>query len=506
MKTEQEIAAALHRYAETTTTSPDAWARINERAARKSPGALSRRLRPVVALALAVGVVVAAVALTRTGAPTREDGFAGVPLRGTAYAFGISAGLDDVVRIDIASGHTDRLTARPQNQAGLVVVDGVVYAGGCGGEPFGLLRLDGAVLRRVPGVPVTPVCSIGAGAAGTVLWVETVQAFEGPWIVHEWDPATSADRVVYESRERVSAPAAGPAGQLAFLEGPEWRLSLTVRSADGRVQRHRLRTRLARTSEGTAEPALSWSPRGVVAIASALGRSDDDEPSTVVVDPRTGQVLKKVEGWAGTAWSPDGAALLLSDGKRPSRLAILRGRDLVFERLHQTAGWMVGRPVAWLDEGVGATAPAIVELARGEAGASEWSLATFHENGKGCLQWRSGRGGRTTMCEIPRPQSTPFGSPLALTVSENPPRHLLVSFLAPRADRMTVTFKDGTSAQAEVVPIALGDEHVAVAFLVVDKAVLHVEAVGTALECVGTSDRIPVGAGCVDKPAPLRIP
>jgi hypothetical protein len=78
---------------------------------------------------------------------------------------------------------------------------------------------------------------------------------------------------------------------------------------------------------------LGWGPTGLIAVSPPFPEhpEEGDEGNWVtVVDAAAGAGVATVDGWVGTAWSPDGSGLLVGrpSGPEESRLVILHGAAL----------------------------------------------------------------------------------------------------------------------------------------------------------------------------------
>jgi hypothetical protein len=78
---------------------------------------------------------------------------------------------------------------------------------------------------------------------------------------------------------------------------------------------------------------VSWGEAGLIAVSPLIPRhlEEGDGGSWVtVVDPSAGEIVAAIDGWLGTAWSPDGTGVLVArlTGSDTTQLVLLSGPRL----------------------------------------------------------------------------------------------------------------------------------------------------------------------------------
>jgi len=126
--------------------------------------------------------------------------------------------------------------------------------------------------------------------------------------------------------------AAGPDGWYAVLGtvDPCCPLQLVLVAPDG-AQRRMVLDRDSQTAWGSVR--ISWGAAGLIAVSPSIPDHPDEGDAgswVTVVDPAAGEIVASIDGWLGSAWSPDGTGLLVVQptGPETSRLALLWGPGL----------------------------------------------------------------------------------------------------------------------------------------------------------------------------------
>lgn len=180
--------------------------------------------------------------------------------------------------------------------------------------------------------------SLGAG------FLETATALADGRIAVVWAPITNDStpelRIVdaQATSTQVDMPGGfrpdkitvGPEGWYAVLgtEDPCCELQLLLVAPDGAQRRLVLHGRDRLTAAGPVE--ISWGDAGFIAVSPQIPDHWDEGDAAswvTIVDPHAGEVMATFDGWLGTAWSPDGTALLVAQPTGPdaTRLALVWG-------------------------------------------------------------------------------------------------------------------------------------------------------------------------------------
>jgi hypothetical protein len=358
---ESSLRAELTARAAATTTSPDALAGIVERSRAMTPRSTWRR--PVLALVGAIVVLVAAVTLATRDSEHRpafpepqpeQPPYTGplppvrpLPDRPPDAAGAVSgqAGTGCLGDADCVGGRPARVdlpdVGAPEE---LPHPDTVELSDG---RRFEFTPTGGTAPWGELGMPETWLVdpangsrlSLGAGS------VEAAAALPDGRIAAIWfpiteDPVLELRIVDAQARStRVDLPdgfqpseiAGGPDGWYAVLGTlyPCCPRQLLLVAPDG-AQRRLVLDRDGQTASGVQ---ISWGEAGLIAVSPLIPRHPEEGDGgswVTVVDPNAGEIVASIDGWLGTAWSPDGTGLLVArlTGEDTARLAVLWGPGL----------------------------------------------------------------------------------------------------------------------------------------------------------------------------------
>lgn len=347
-ETEDHLRRRLHRYAATTRISPDALAQIVDLATgAPAPGGGQRRwLQAAVAGVAAAAMALVFVSTTADRAEVDMADGTGVPPTIAGDVLGlvqtsakcnpdVCAG-SDVMRLALPSLTFERLTTEARATSAALAGDGRILATSELGASHGLLEVGAEATTLLPSVPDLVAVAVGPGGEeATVVSVGGVSSGATTYDLRV------GNQTVIRGAVALSVPTFGPAGRLAVLQArPSTRYlfhdaELVVFDGITEVARHRVQG-VPPDGVLSSRPALSWSSKGLVALSGGRmdpfqGTSGDEAlNTTLIVDPDTGATVRRIEGWHGLAWSPDGTGLLLTRpvAPRTTEVAVAYGASL----------------------------------------------------------------------------------------------------------------------------------------------------------------------------------
>ncbi|HVE95102.1 MAG TPA: hypothetical protein VNB24_09290 [Acidimicrobiales bacterium] len=320
---ESRLKDALTAKAATTTLSPDARDRIEQRVGRSAKPRASRRSFALAAAMLAVVGTLAAVstvgelrddpaptALPRISPqpPNRDAPMVGLRMKGACDSLLCDAG--------VVAAANYLMPDRPES----VLLQGRFQdVSIVGGEYWALADRPSQVIRLADGKPqlVEDFKNDRVRSApielsdGRLVVTTSVVLADGTTtfdlVIH--DRSTGARQPLLRDENRLSNPVIGPGGQIGVIQsiGDDASVFRTFTAAGTDLAVVRLPER----RNGYSEVRVSWSRLGLLAISGNLVGWDHDA-STSIVDPVSGREVHHIDEWMGQAWSPDGTALLLA--------------------------------------------------------------------------------------------------------------------------------------------------------------------------------------------------
>lgn len=291
---------------------PDATRRGRGRAAR--------------ALVLAVGLVAVAalvVALRGDRAPITPPAMGrGLPMDARTGVLYVAAGPEDtqsrLFRLDLTTmkaisvGGGDFLFSDIQARDGLVVAAGAELGGGFALDH--IYMVEGDKLAPIPGLGNPGAFCPVLDSPHSVTYSESLLVGKGEALVR-WNFSTRRRTELARSPYGFCPRAAGPHGELLFTSdlkdfSHRFLLRSGARTSVLRVPGEVLRgSNIARWLPSADIIALAWRPDWRPGPPVALS-----EQASFLLEPATGRVLGKIEGWLAIDWSPDGRLLLLARG------------------------------------------------------------------------------------------------------------------------------------------------------------------------------------------------
>lgn len=509
-----------------------------------------------IAMAVAISVVALAVSFADLGPEVRVATGGGVsvpkagpgPVRGSIFMVAREFSGAAAVRLDLPKGRVTRLTNSNRQTGHIAVVGGIVYAAqGCGvgaRDDAGLLRIQQSDLVPLARFPKLMACFLAPTPDGDLAWVSdgTVLPFDGsseagPWSVHLWDPETGRNRVVFRSKRQLGGPAVGPGGSIAVLEAKgntfdgRDEATLVVIGPDRSITRHRLSMPLTVNTNSFGIPLLSWGPSNLLALSAdgSHGKSSD-RGMVLIVEPRTGKVLRKFKNWAGVAWSPDGSSLLLTrvtprpavpsagvTGLSRTTFGVVSGPNLKLRVIGEAVlpgtsvdpGFLPGMsiPVAWTEVGVPVDASGVHDIASGTTRGQLWAVRSYRRaSGDECVnidltEKTGGRGGAGSQC------SASTAGILAYPLLDKGRSALLVMTLDLAVASVNLEFADGGSRRLALARRPIGKEERSMGFMPVTqpvRAIVMLDSAGKELRRLACDTRNlskgPLGASgpCAD--------
>jgi Tol biopolymer transport system component len=303
----------------TSETEPDldAWREQEERQRRR---ATNRRLGAfAVAAAVAIGAVVAALALQ--GADTSE------PLTSSTTPSAVSAGAS-LVAIDVVTGQAGRVLPDVEADRPALSPDGtsIAFVQNVKGHPaIFVANLDGTRAQQVTGLPGQPGCACGSfdpawSPDGSQLaYTGTSEA--GNRGIYVLDPATGDVVAIthWHGDSYEVAPAWSPNGDTIAFAAGRWDADPAGSGAIYTVRVGAGHPRLLVRHQGATDP--TWSPDGRIVYSA-----NDGSGGTMLeqVDVPSGDVTQLRLG-ATPTYSPDGSAVAFSDGTQLGVLTVATG-------------------------------------------------------------------------------------------------------------------------------------------------------------------------------------
>jgi Tol biopolymer transport system component len=303
----------------TSKTEPDldAW---REQEERQRTRATNRRLGAfAVAAALAVGAIVAAVAL--------QGADQGGPLTSSTPPPAVSAGAS-LVAIDAITGQAERVLPDVEADRAAVSPDGasMAYVQDVKGHPaIFVANIDGTRAEQVTGLPGQPGCACGSfdpawSPDGSHLaYTGTSEA--GNRGIYVLDPTTGdVTAITHWSGDSYEvAPAWSPDGSTIAFAAGRWDADPAGSGAIYTVAITSGHPRLLVRHRGATDP--TWSPDGRIVYTA-----NDGSGGTMLeqIDAASGDVTQLRPGATAT-FSPDGSALAFSDGTQLAVLTVATG-------------------------------------------------------------------------------------------------------------------------------------------------------------------------------------
>lgn len=368
----------LSEYAATTTTSDEAWSRIESRTRRPFAGV---RWQPSVALVALAAVLFGAVvwpefgpfrprpqpkqsSLVAARLRARNLGLGGLPeLKGTVVGLGGNVGCEErqacndfsyLHRLDLGSMERGVVAHEGPSNAAVTdftgIVDGRVVREAVVDPDVLLVAVnEDASTEPLPyRSPSGPARAVAA-ADGRVAWVADIES--GIDEVRVASPTSPSGKVVWR-HPSPSAVAIGPNGRLAVIvDAGAGKPKVVVLSAAGRVLRTASLPRDDVEFVG-GDLEVSWSAAGLLAVSTpAMQGYGWDPPGVLVYDASDLREVARVKGWHGLAWSPDGQGLLVTrltpqrdDWRGRTEVAVVYGDGL---RERQRVGFIDGNFAGW---------------------------------------------------------------------------------------------------------------------------------------------------------------
>lgn len=350
-----ELAAA----ASATRTDPDALPAILARAGVAAPRRpwLSWPRALVLAVVLALLVAGAMVVGEGDGGSTV---LAGLPRRPPAIegsVLAMSRG-GSYVRTDLAApGRVDEVF--PATGAAIPLADGRTVSGTTRAT-FLLDPAGGPSVALPVEVGLESAASMPDGRVAMIVAVSSFESGRRRRVLRTFDPSDGSftDRRMPSGFLALQV-AAGPDGSLAVLgeragagQLPVWEHpELLIISPDG--QRRLRLGGLAGRRDSDQPATLSWGPSGLIAVTTHPHPIQHPRLAqvtwTLVIDARTGHLVRAIDGFQGQAWSPDGSGLLTArrTGPDSSQLAVWWGPGLT-ERIDLGTTDAAVTPRIWL--------------------------------------------------------------------------------------------------------------------------------------------------------------
>jgi hypothetical protein len=155
-------------------------------------------------------------------------------------------------------------------------------------------------LELIPGLGYQSGEAPSVGPRGGILFIFVDRTGSQPeFELHNWDPASGRDVVLYQSQTPLGPATRGPTGAIADVVGYGQDAQLLILSPDGRPMR-------SFSTPGVID--ATWGPHGDLVIH---GRSVGNQ----LINPRTGTEESLPDGYP-SCWSPSGRWLLMTRGAR----------------------------------------------------------------------------------------------------------------------------------------------------------------------------------------------
>jgi Tol biopolymer transport system component len=303
----------------TNKTEPDldAW---REQEVRQRKRAKARRLGAfAVAAALAIGALVAAVAL--------QGADQGQPLTSSTPPPAVSAGAS-LVAIDAVTGQAQRILPDVEADRAAVSPDGssIAYVQDVKGHPaIFVANLDGTRPQQVTGLPGQPGCACGsfdpAWSPDGLRLAYTGTSEAGNRGIYVLDPGTGdVTAITHWSGDSFEvAPSWSSDGSTIAFAAGRWNADPAGSGAIYTVGVDAGHPRLVVHHRGATDP--TWSPEGAIVYTA-----NDGSGGTMLerVDVPSGDVTQLLPGATAT-YSPDGSEVAFSEGTQLAVLTVATG-------------------------------------------------------------------------------------------------------------------------------------------------------------------------------------